>query len=116
MICSYIIFENQLAFLVGTFSQTGQLLKRPVVACCKPSWAFSERSHLWLLRPTDLRLDGSSRIVKIMLALFSYAFVDEFTFEFGSCVLPSFQLDRYLRIFAPVCNTLSNHDEKTLYP
>ena len=50
-----IIFEDQLAFLVGTFSQTGQLLKRPVVACCKPPWAFSERSHLWLLRPTDLR-------------------------------------------------------------
>ena len=35
-----IIFEDQVAFLVGTFSQTGQLLKRPVVACCKPPWAF----------------------------------------------------------------------------
>ena len=35
-----ILFEDQVAFLVGTSSQTGRLLKRPAVACWKPSWVF----------------------------------------------------------------------------
>ena len=50
-----ILFEDQVAFLFETFSQTGWLLKRPVIEYCKPPREFyDEQYYSWLLRPGDL--------------------------------------------------------------
>ena len=87
-------FEGLVAFLVRTFSQTGRLLKRPVVACSKPPWAFMNGLTCG---SCDLQTCGETdRVESSRFCKPSCAFVEDFTF--GSCVLASFRSDRHLRI------------------
>ena len=80
--------KGQVAILVGTSSQTGRFLKRPVLACSRPGFTFA---------PCDLRTCGATDRVESSRFFKAYcAFVDHFTC--GSCVLPSFRSDTHLRI------------------
>ena len=73
--------------LVGTSSQTGRLLKRPVAECCKPSFTFGS---------CDLQTCGATnRVESSGFCKPSCAFVYDFTR--GSCVLPSIRSDTHLR-------------------
>ena len=90
MIYSWILFEDKNAFIVGTSSQTGRLLKGPAVAFYKPPWAFMNDLTSC---SCDLQNCGETdRVAPSKLCTRSCPFVDDL--NFGSCILPPFLSDR----------------------